>query len=182
MSDDHQEADLLRREELLRMKPDYEKYLELADEYEKKGRKKDAARMIEKAEEVLDATKRRIQLKRETYFLSGALNLDVLIEVMQMLHRMQNTGELVLEMSRFTSHIYFDRGEVVNVTNGENIMDGMENFNEVLRECDGFYHFLVRDVARVPRTITIDSRHLILQAFQIFDERHGGVEEPGGEA
>ena len=138
--------------------------------------------MIEKAEEVLDATKRRVQLKRETYFLSGALNLDVLLEVMQMLHRMQNTGELILEMPRYTSHIYFQNGEVINVTNGENITDGMENFNDVLRECEGFYHFLVRDVSRVPKTITVDSRHLILQAFQIFDERHGGVEEAGSDA
>ena len=176
MSDGIEDVDLRRREELLRMKPDYEKYIELADEYEKKGKNKDAERMIAKAEEVLDATKRRIQSLRQTYVMSGALNLDMLVEVMQMLHRMQNTGELVLELPHFTSHIFFDEGEVINISNGEQVSDGLENFNDVLRDCEGFYHFLVRDVKRVPHTMSMDCRHLILQAFKELDERSQGVE------
>lgn len=171
MPDPVHDDDLVRKEELLRMKPDYQKYIELADAYQQKGRHKDAARMIEQAEELLESTKRRISLKRETYFLSGALNLDILTEIMQMLHRMQSSGELILEMPRFTSHIFFKGGEVIHVDNGEfSSQEGIENFNDVLKECEGFYHFVVRDVERVPRTINMDCRHLILEAFRQMDE------------
>ena len=109
-------------------------------------------------------------LRKDRYFIAGALSPEMLIEIMQLLHRVQRTGELVLELSSATARIYFVDGEVIHVSVGLHGMSGHDAFQIVLRSCEGFYYFIDHAVVTVDRSILSKCEHLILDALKQLDE------------
>ena len=110
---------------------------------------------------------------RQRYTMSGVLSLGMLIEIMQVIHHMRMSGELVLEIHSSTPRIFFKDGQVISVAHRGDQKDAIEAFNAILRSCEGAYHFIKSDVSRISQSIDMDCQHLILQALTKIDEESG---------
>ena len=162
-------AELKHKEDALIQDPSIEGYLELAEAYSALGLNKESMRMVQKAEE-LEKDHTHATESESTYLLEGSLNLNMLVEILQVLHRTKRTGELVIEQPASTSHIYFCSGEVIHATNMLE-SDGITSLHAVFRYCVGTYRFIEKEVDDIEHSIDEACESLIMKALTYIDEQ-----------
>ncbi len=168
------QVQLKKEERKLRVRPTASGYLDLASSYAEIGLNEDANRAMDIASRMIGPRSTESQIIRQKYYMSGQLNRDILTELIQMFSRLQSSGQLVLEMKSGTAHVYFQRGQVINVRLGHGVEEGLEGMKEVLKNCDGTYHFIQREIIDVKTSVFVNCQALLLEAIKAVDERRAG--------
>ena len=161
-------AELKHKEDALVEDPSIEGYLELAEAYNELGLNKESMRMVQKAEQ-LEEDQTQESESESNYLLEGSLNLNMLVEILQVLHRTKRTGELMIEQPASTSCIYFSMGEVIHATN---MLEphGIASLHAVFRFCMGTYRFMEKEVDGIEHSIHEPCESLIMKALTYVDE------------
>ena len=168
----HKWEELHHKEEQVSAEPSVQGYLQLADLYEELGLGKEAARMLEQAENLESRTAKVESTSDENYLLRGKSNLHMFVEVLQVLNRTERTGKLLLESNDVTSTLYFSKGEIIQAKNSHQ-PDGLDSFYECFKCCYGTYSFTEQRVDDVETTITKPCGPLIVDAVRQLDELAG---------
>lgn len=163
--------ELHKIEEHLSLNPTVNGCLDLADRYSELGMTKDAQRLIQVAELLEKDSSRDVKTAPDN-LLTGAITPLMIIEVLQILSRTQKSGELVLESTEQTFHIFFDQGQIINAHSTSD-MPGFASFLMAVRITDGNYRFIENNDIQVERLIENKTDHLIMEAVRLMDESNG---------
>lgn len=172
-----QVEELQRIEEELSLNPTVEGCLDLADRYSDLRMAKDAQRLIQVAELLeKDASQSGAPVSRE-HLLSGSITPLMLIEVLQILTRTRRSGDLMLQSTDQTFHIFFDQGEIVNAHSTAE-MPGLASFLTAMRISEGTYRFVENNDPQVEHLIEHNTDQLIMEVIRQMDENSGGTPAP----
>jgi len=163
----------------LEEKPTVDGFLELAELYQKQGRKKDAERsllMAESMERSVEATE-----EGKLPVLRGTLENGMLVEVLQMLTIGCRSGDLTVDLpgEGGKALIHFRKGQVWDAKIGWKV--GRDAFREIIARREGLWQFNDDRQEPIERRITKNTQFLILDAMKVRDEegREGkGAPEP----
>jgi len=163
----------LRREEAqIREKPSADAYVKLSSAYRLLGMGKEADRVLQLAEELEVGEGGQGQTEADG-LLSGAVNLTMLVEVIQIVSRTKLCGDFMIDAPTQTFHLFFDHGRIINATS-EHHLAGLTSFRMALRVTDGSYRFVQKPLPDVARLIDERTEILLLNAMQDADEQVAG--------
>ncbi len=163
--------DEIRRQEAeLKISPNVEGYLAIADRYSEMGLTKEAARAYRMAEQCESAAEATVMSDPEP-LLSGALTRGMVVEIIQMIMNTQRTGELIVISARGdeTLRLYVEQGRVINAT-GSKTPRGQRSFERALALGNGTYKFFEKSVEHIEVLFDQNTEHLLLDTLQKLDE------------
>jgi hypothetical protein len=105
----------------------------------------------------------------DNVLFTGINSHSMIVEVMQMLHRLRKTGKMTLQSEDHTFNVYFERGRVVHA-DSTRFMRGEPSFQMSIRMSMGTYQFFELQELGVDQTINGNTDHLIMEAVRLMDE------------
>ncbi len=161
-------AELRHREMDIALHPSAEAYLELADRYHAMGFTKDSDRLAQLAE-ALEAATGKAEGGVSDGLMSGTANSLMLVEVIQILSRTKQSGDLIIDTPFQSFHMYFDQGQIINASS-QCYPAGMESFRMALRISSGTYRFVEKALPDMARLIEEGTDILLLDAMHVADK------------
>jgi chemotaxis signal transduction protein len=152
----------------LEEKPTVDGFLQLAELYQKQGRKKDSERCLLMAESM----ERGVEAAEEgrTPILRGTIESGIFVEILQMLSLSRKSGDLCIQIPGESQEavIHIRQGQIWDAKIGWKV--GREAFCEVINRSEGLWEFHDDRQEEVQRRITKNAQFLILDALKKRDE------------
>ncbi len=149
-------------------KPTVDRFLQLAELYQKQGRKKDSERcllMAESMERSAEAT-----CEGRTPVLRGDIESGIFVEILQMLSLSGKSGDLCVRAPGQSdeSVLHFRQGQIWDARAGWKV--GRDAVRDILVMNEGQWEFHTERVEPIERRITKNAQFLILDALKVKDE------------
>jgi hypothetical protein len=114
----------------------------------------------------------------ENATLSGAIQGQMLSDILQLISSNQMSGVFVIDNELGRCTLTFDEGRICHAVNGD--VSGEDAFFAAFASREGRYHF--KEMSNLPpeRTVSAGTQYLVLEALRRMDESEGEGSGNGG--